>query len=358
MSAPLPPDSTPPDPGPPDAPADRTDLRAAIEHPHSCDACGPNGVADGVCDECGRGRRPGRDRIEESFARVAAVTERGLVRPRNEDAYGVVRVPGGVVAVVCDGVASVPGGAEASLVACEAALECAASAGVDLADVTPTVPGEDPDDESDGEDSGDDPHEDSDEGPADGPEPDPVADLAAACADAARSAVVALHERVGGKPPACTYVSAVVTPGDVVVAWAGDSRVYWLDEEGGSRVLSADDSWAAEMVAAGLRTPEEAWADRRAHVITRWMAADAPDRPAHRVRVRPDRPGLLLLCSDGLWNHIPDPDALAALVAPRAGSDTVPDDLRPPARALVAAALAEGGHDNVTVVLVAAGPRD
>jgi PPM family protein phosphatase len=60
--------------------------------------------------------------------------------------------------------------------------------------------------------------------------------------------------------------------------------------------------------------------------------------------VRLGTPGQILLCSDGLWNHIPDPAVLARLVT---GDDALDDAL-----ALVGAALDDGGYDNATVALV------
>ena len=304
-------------------PAVTTDLRAAVSRP------------------------AGRDHVEEVVDGAAALTDRGLVRRRNEDAYAVVTHGGDTFAVVCDGVASVPGGAEASLAACEAAAAVAARG---LAE-------------------GDDPQE-----------------LAAASARAAFDAVADLPAEDADDgparrdgPPACTYVAALVRSDGIVVSWVGDSRAYWLADHGGpdggedladaeprdadgrdadpqdvSRVVTTDDSWAAEMVAAGLRDADSAWSDRRAHVITRWLAADAPGHPARAVTLHPTRPGVLLLCSDGLWNHLPDADDLAALRPHDHGREGLADA----ARAMVGAALDDGGHDNTTVVLVAADPTE
>ena len=61
-------------------------------------------------------------------------------------------------------------------------------------------------------------------------------------------------------------------------------------------------------------------------------------------------PGMLLLCSDGLWNHLPEAEELAALVS---GRDALDD-----ASALVAAALAAGGSDKVTVALMPVAPAE
>ena len=104
----------------------------------------------------------------------------------------------------------------------------------------------------------------------------------------------------------------------------------WLPAEGEPETLTDDDSWAAEVIAAGAKTAEEAYADRRAHVITRWLGADAdPAWEARPVVVRPPpaRAGSCS-CSDGLWNYAETRAPTSAAAA--AGE---PDDLldhRPP----------------------------
>ena len=67
--------------------------------------------------------------------------------------------------------------------------------------------------------------------------------LAAGAADAAAEAAAELgRDAPSGDAPACTYVGAVVLRSDAVVSWVGDSRIYWLADDGSSRLLSVDDS--------------------------------------------------------------------------------------------------------------------
>jgi serine/threonine protein phosphatase PrpC len=96
----------------------------------------------------------------------------------------------------------------------------------------------------------------------------------------------------------------------------------------------------------------EAMRDPRSHSITHWIGADAPDRPARVVTLTPERPGRLLLCSDGLWNYVASDPALHHLIG-----------LLPPetsaaalARALTDVALHRGGRDNITVVVIDVDP--
>jgi serine/threonine protein phosphatase PrpC len=270
-----------------------------------------------------------RDHAERSVRGAAAITDVGRVRPANEDAFGLVRLPltgSGrdiVVGVVCDGVGSVRGSAAASAVACASVLLTARDA---VAHPDPADP------------------DLADTGGID------VTELAYTCAEAAVDAVSALA-RPGHDSPACTYVTAMVVGDVLVVSWIGDSRAYWLvpDEPDASCVLTTDDSWAAEAVAIGLLAPEAAYSDPRAHAITRWVAADGPPGPAHVVAHAADRPGVLLICSDGLWNHIPHPADLARLVHVDGPPAT--------ARAMLEAALQDGGTDNTTLVVVDLAPE-
>ncbi|MHC1561888.1 PP2C family protein-serine/threonine phosphatase [Actinomycetospora sp. C-140] len=375
---------------------ERTDLRADLAEgvappcPHCGDEAPP--APDGACATCGTHRPALRDHVELTLGDAAAVTDRGLRRRRNEDAMELGRRVEGDgehrvetwVAVVCDGVASARRGDEASLAAVGAAvgaaLETAAApatppTGFPVVSAThdtgpiPVVPAE----AGHARDAGA-----AGQGRA-GTGVGGELDALATAASAAAATAAADLGRGGGDSPACTYVAAVVRGGDAVVSWVGDSRAYWLAGDGSSRLLSTDDSWAEEIAAAGIMSREEASRDRRAHVLTRWLGRDAPGGPAHARRVRLGVPGLLLLCSDGLWNHLPDPEVLARLAAPAlsgngggpgvavgtgvdiAADITAADDDPPSegahvvlaaATALLAAALDDGGHDNATLALV------
>ncbi len=155
--------------------------------------------------------------------------------------------------------------------------------------------------------------------------------------------------------PACTLVGAVVAGGLLIVGWVGDSRVYWVPEDRTRPTarLTEDDSWAAQMVAAGLMNEAEAYADDRAHAITGWLGADAYELEPHTAAFKPDRPGLVVVCTDGLWNYAESGEEMAAAVP----ADAQERPLHA-AQVLVGHALDGGGHDNVTVALLpfAVGP--
>ena len=133
------------------------------------------------------------------------------------------------------------------------------------------------------------------------------------------------------------------------VGWIGDSRAYWIpdDREAPASRLTEDDSWAAGMVSAGLASEQEAYADSRAHAITAWLGADSPELDPHTASFQPDGPGVVVVCTDGLWNYAESAEELASVVP----ADACAHPLRC-AQVLVRVALDGGGHDNVTVAVL------
>lgn len=257
-----------------------------------------------------------RDHTESVHDRVAAVSDRGRTHHRNEDAFALHADAGfPIVAVVCDGVSSTVNPDVASQAAADAAV----------ATLVASPPG--------------------------GDDEDLTARIVAAHV-AAQAAV----EGVEGEPlppdlgwPSCTFLAGVVEEGGVTLGTMGDCRAFWAPTEGPAQTLTEDDSWAAEMVASGDLTPEEASGHLMSHTITRWLGRDAD--PAWQPRVsRFDfpGPGRLLLVSDGLWNYAPT----GADVAAATGSGSRVDV----ARRLVDFANERGGHDNITVVVIDVDP--
>jgi serine/threonine protein phosphatase PrpC len=141
-------------------------------------------------------------------------------------------------------------------------------------------------------------------------------------------------------------VSAVVGSDAVTVCWIGDSRVYWLSTGSDAVRLTTDDSLAEEMVAQGTLAEADVMASPQAHVITRWLGADRAEPQPHIARFEPPGPGVVLVCSDGLWNYRSEAAGLAALALPAAFADPLGA-----ADALVTFALDAGGADNITAVL-------
>ena len=130
--------------------------------------------------------------------------------------------------------------------------------------------------------------------------------------------------------------------GTVTIGHVGDSRAYLL--RGASlQQLSTDHSLVAELVQSGVLTPEEAERHPQRSAITRALGTD----PAVEVEVQtiPGEVGdLFLLGSDGLSVMLGDDEIAAAI-------EGAERDPQAAGEALVAAANAHGGEDNITVVL-------
>jgi len=300
----------------------------------SCPGCGsPRISADGYCEQCGHKAPAGRDHVEIDLGTIAGVTDRGLRHHRNEDAMAlaapVTQNGPAAIAVVCDGVSTSGRPDEASLAAAQAgarALLAAFRSGAGAADASERA--------------------------------------MAAAADAVARLVNdtdntdnkentgnrgnAEDTRRSANAPATTYISALITGSEVTLCWAGDSRAYWLPAtpDATPALLTRDDSWGAELVEAGSLSEAEAAAWPQSHVITRWLGTDAGSAAPHVQTLAVTGPGVVLLCSDGLWNYCPAPARLTELALTAA-----PADLLGAAAALVMFAIKAGGQDNITVVL-------
>ncbi|MEU0438930.1 protein phosphatase 2C domain-containing protein [Streptomyces sp. NPDC006186] len=315
---------------PEEYPLQAPDPRVAAEAAESaeqakvCVACRAGRVDDdGYCENCGHAQPRERDHMEQESGPVAAVSDRGLRHHRNEDAFAVghTALPDGTearLAIVCDGVSSATRPDAASLAASRAACELLLAA----------LP--------------------------QGTHPQQAMHEAIVAASRAVNALAdepatAREHAPHQNAPACTIVGAVVAQGLLVVGWVGDSRAYWVpaDRTAPAARLTEDDSWAAQMVAAGLMNEAEAYADERAHAITGWLGADAYELEPHTASFKPDRPGVVVVCTDGLWNYAESAEQMAAVLPADA-------DVRPlhSARVLVGHAIDGGGHDNVTVAVV------
>lgn len=165
------------------------------------------------------------------------------------------------------------------------------------------------------------------------------------------------HEAVvSGSGPigACTLAVAVATHDRIVVGNIGDTRTYWFPDDGDPIRLSIDDSMAQAQMDLGL-SREEAERGIGAHAITKWIGASATDVAPRVMAYKPQQSGWLLVCSDGLWNHVPDAGDFARLMADLVSKAHTDDHGHASpagvADGLIAYANNCGGHDNITVAL-------
>ena len=168
--------------------------------------------------------------------------------------------------------------------------------------------------------------------------------------DAVHAANRAVQDRAAGDPNlramgTTLAVAALVpdeTEGDVfVVANVGDSRIYLLRDNELSQ-LTDDHSVPQELYRAGQLTEAEAAVDPRKNMITR--ALGMPEVEPDLQTLVPYVGDRLLLCSDGLTNEVGHDEIRGVLLRV--------DDPDEAARTLVDMANANGGNDNISVLIV------
>ena len=148
----------------------------------------------------------------------------------------------------------------------------------------------------------------------------------------------------GGVTMGSTVVALMIADGHFVAFWAGDSRLYRL-RDGEIALLTTDHSLVGAMVEAGQMTWDEADLHPQSNAITRAVGVgdDLELDKIHGAVLPGDR---FLLCSDGLTKYAGF-EVLRRLLA---GTP-----LETVAERLVHLALAGGGADNVSVIVVDAG---
>lgn len=244
--------------------------------------------------------------------RAFAASDTGKVRKHNEDSYTVDDDLG--LYVVCDGM----GGHAAGDIASRTAIN-----------VVTRVLGE---------------HRDKVKG-FDGSQPSLLAVSAVlehALCEASRTVHEAAASDRGKHGMGTTCVALLVLGDKAVMANVGDSRLY-LARAGKLHQLSTDHNFMNEMLAHGMTTPEQAANVAHGSMLTRAIGV----QPTVRVDLLTFDvlPGdTLLLCSDGLYDYARDPSQLADQLAAEKLEQIAPQ--------LVAQALAGGGHDNATALVV------
>ncbi len=269
-----------------------------------CVSCGEREVADeGYCLSCGHKQPEERDHMEFEEGRAVAVTDRGKRHRHNEDAVAIGTAPNGAaVLVVCDGVSSTPGSAEASLRAATSARDVIVAGLEDATDVAidPTVLLN--------------------------------AAVEAAQAEASDSSEVPSNApHADGGPPSSTFVAVIARPMpdglSLATGWVGDSRAYWVGENP-ARLSPIDHEIEGSLV--------------------RWLGADSMDPTAEIAIDTVTEPGHVVVCSDGLWRYAAEAGELHELMERLTEEGNAGLQL---ASAMVDFANEGGGHDNISVAL-------
>ena len=243
--------------------------------------------------------------------RVGAATSVGRVRPINEDAYLAKSDQG--LFVVCDGM----GGSAAGEVASQMAVETIAS----------TLNGSGGATASDG--------------------PSGLHARTVQLGQAIRAANLAIIQRSQGDEAhagmGTTVVGVWIGDGVVSVAHVGDSRAYHASAAG-FEMLTSDHSLVEAQVQAGLLDREQSLKSEQQNILLRALGRD-PEVEADLTEVSVAAGDRLLLCTDGLTRMVTDDQLGAAVGRFRGNPQGACDEL-------IETANANGGPDNITVVIV------
>ena len=241
--------------------------------------------------------------------KVWGITDPGLERPDNQDAYATAHFAesGYTVAVVCDGMGGVKGGHLASCIAVETYLE--ATGKVLRKDMT-----------------------------------------AAQLSQASSYAVALANEAVYTKAQEAkefhgmgtTLVSAICYEGGAVISNVGDSRAYHITAEGIRRVTK-DHSLMEVLVRRGDITEEEARVHPNRNVITRALGPEKSEESDNYI-CELKQGEYLFLCTDGLINTVSDQEILYEVIHNGAEESCLDR--------MLAISKSRGAADNVTAVLL------
>lgn len=166
--------------------------------------------------------------------------------------------------------------------------------------------------------------------------------LARAVVAANLNVIKAPSQGVGREGMGTTLTAAILEKERLVIAQVGDSRAYLL-HNGSLQQLTRDHSLMADMIEAGQLTEAEARIHPNRSVITRAIGSD-PHMQPDLYELNVETGDRLLLCSDGICGMIEDHE-IASIMRQAPSAQSCADQL-------VEAALAAGGFDNATAVVV------
>jgi protein phosphatase len=219
----------------------------------------------------------------------------------NEDCCGGAATPLGLLAVLCDGMGGHEAGERASRAALETIVQRISGAQASA---------------------------------------EPQDELLRAVESANRAVYALGGQAPQGVRPGSTVVVALLSGCQLVCAHVGDSRVY-LARAGFAHRLTRDHSVVEELVQTGALHPDQAASHPDAHHITRALGMNPDIEVTVSAAIEIDVDDVVLLCSDGLTDLVPD-EEIARILTEETSAEAA-------SNTLVARANQLGGHDNITV---------
>ena len=170
--------------------------------------------------------------------------------------------------------------------------------------------------------------------------------------DGIHRANLALYQRNRQQPEmmGTTVTAALVVNTTAYIANVGDSRTYRYRAGEGLKQITRDHSVVARLVEDGVISREDVYEHPKRNQIYRCLGEHSTveiDSFVETVQAT----DVLLLCSDGLWEMVRDPDINKIITS----SATHPSQI---SSMLVQAALSGGGADNISVVVVMLSQHD
>lgn len=229
-------------------------------------------------------------------------------RPENQDSCGFIDTEKGLIVVVCDGMGGGPAGQLASTIAVKRIVEYLVRTNSNEANT----------------------------------------ELMAHAVDYAHQGILLeVQKNPAVKGMGTTVAALLINDQSAILAHVGDSRIYQFRR--GKKIYRTDDhSFVGELVRKGSLTEEQARLSSQSNIITRALGGNA-DHQADVVERPYEKGDRFMLCSDGIWGALPEPELIKKIAKTPSLSGTV-DSIVLEVDEL---GRANGNHhDNLTIALL------